>query len=52
MFQQTQNTNHTVKLTNNDIKSLLFHGISDVACAALAIESKKQNIVLIDIDKA
>jgi len=56
MFQQTQNANQninqTTKLNNNDIKSLLFHGISDVACAALAIESKKQNIVLIDIDKA
>ena len=56
MFQQTQNTNQnvnqTTKLTNNDIKALLLHGISDVACAALAIESKKQNIVLIDIDKA
>jgi len=56
MFQQTQNTNQnvnqTTKLTNNDIKALLLHGISDVACAALAIESKKQNIVLINIDKA
>ena len=49
---QTKNANQNVKLTNNDIKSLLFHGISDVVCAALAIESKKQNIVLIDIDKA
>ena len=47
--EPTYNKNHN--LTINDIKSLLFHGVSDIACAALAIESKKQSIVLINIDK-